>query len=60
LKKAQPELHSLEKSGGERSFGLAHCLDRVAGTGGEGLTGGGSIGIGGGATVRAEVGLVMS
>jgi len=32
LKKARPELHLPEKSGGERSFGLVHCLDREAGT----------------------------
>jgi len=32
LKKAQPELHSPEKSGGEGSFGLAHYLDRAART----------------------------
>jgi len=32
LKKARPELYLPEKSGGERSFGLAYCLDRAAGT----------------------------
>jgi len=41
LKKTQPELCLPEKSGEERSFGLAHCLDRVAGTREGGLTGGG-------------------
>jgi len=58
LKKARLELHSLEKSGGEGSFGLVHCLDGVDGTGEGELTGGGDVGIGGGATVRA--GAVMS
>jgi len=60
LKKAQPEFCSPEKSGGERSFGLACCLGRVAGTGGGGLTGEKGMGIGGGATVRVETELVMS
>ena len=58
LKKAQPELCSWKKSGGEESFGLVHYLDRVNGTGEGGLTGGKDIGIGGRATVR--VGAVMS
>jgi len=58
LKKARLELHSLEKSGGEGSFGLVCYLDRVDGTGEGGLTGGGDVGIRGGATVRAEA--VMS
>jgi len=58
LRKARLELRSLEKSGGEGSFGLVHCLDRAAGTGEEGLTGGGDGGIGGGATVGT--GAVMS
>jgi len=49
-----------EKSGKERSFGLAHCLDEVAGTGERGLTGGGDIGIGGKATVGTGAGLVIS
>jgi len=40
LKKARPELHSLEKLGGEGSFGLVCCLDRADGTGKGGLTGG--------------------
>jgi len=58
LRKACPELRLLEKSGGEESFGLVHCLDGAAGTGGGGLTGGRDGGIGGGATVRT--GAVMS
>jgi len=58
LKKARLELCSLEKSGGEGSFGLVRYLDRVDGTGKGGLTGGGDVGIGGGATVR--VGAVIS
>ena len=41
LKKARPELRSLEKLGGEESFGLVCYLDRVDGTGEGGLTGGG-------------------
>jgi len=36
LRKARLELHLLEKSGGEGSFGLVRCLDRAAGTGKEG------------------------
>jgi len=60
LRKAQPELRSLEKSEGEGSFGLAYCLDRVSKTGGGGLTGGEGAGARGRAIVRAEVGLVMS
>ena len=58
LRKAHPELHLPEKSGGEESFGLVYCLDGVDGTGEEGLTGGGDMGIGGGATVG--VGAVIS
>jgi len=58
LRKACLELRSLEKSGGEGSFGLVCCLDRVAGTGEEGLTGGGDGGTRGGAAVGAEA--VMS
>ena len=58
LRKACPELRSLEKSGGEGSFGLVRCLDRVAGIGEGGLTGDRNRGIGGGATVGA--GAVMS
>ena len=51
LRKARPELCSLEKSGGEGSFGLARCLDEAAGAGERGLTGGGDAGIGDSATV---------
>ena len=58
LRKACPELHLLEKSGGEGSFGLVHCLDEVDGTREGGLTGGGDVGMGGRATVG--VGVVMS
>jgi len=58
LRKAHPELRLLEKSGGERSFGLVRCLDGADGTGEGGLTGGRDGGIGGGATVG--VGAVMS
>jgi len=58
LRKARPELHSLEKSGGEGSFGLVCCLDGAARTGRGGLTGGGDGGIGGRATVGT--GAVMS
>jgi len=60
LRKAQPELCSLEKSGGEKSFGLAYCLDRASKTRGEGLTGEEGAGARGRAMVRAEAGLVMS
>jgi len=58
LRKACPELHSPEKSGGEESFGLVRCLDRMAGTGEGGLTGGRDGDIGGRATVGA--GAVMN
>jgi len=60
LRKACPELHSLEKSGRKGSFGLACCLDETARAGKEGLTGGGDTGIGGGVTVDAEAELVIS
>jgi len=60
LKKAQLEVRSLEKSGGEGSFGLVRCLVRADGTGEGGLTGGGDIVTGGGATVGAEAGPVIS
>ena len=58
LRKARPELHLLEKSGGERSFGLVCCLHGVDRTGEGGLTDGRDKGIGGGATIGA--GAVMS
>jgi len=51
LRKARLKLCSLEKSGGEGSFGLVRCLVGAAGTGEGGLTGGGDGGIRGGATV---------
>jgi len=60
LRKACPELHLLEKSGGEGSFGLAYCLDEAVGAGEGDLTGGGDTGIGGRATVGAGAGLVIS
>jgi len=58
LKKTRPELCSLEKSGGKRSFGLVHCLNRTDGTREGELTGGRDVGIGGEVTVG--VGAVMS
>jgi len=58
LKKARPELRSLEKSRGKGSFGLIRCLDRVDRTREGGLTGGKDVGIGCGVTVGA--GAVMS
>jgi len=60
LRKAQLELYSLEKSGGEGSFGLACCLDKAARTGEEGLTRGEDTGIGDRAIVRAGAGLAIS
>jgi len=60
LRKARLELRSPEKSGGEGSFGLAHCLDEAAGAGEGGLTGEGDIGIRGRAIVGAEARLVIS
>jgi len=58
LRKARLKLRLPEKSGGEGSFGLVCCLDRVAGTREGELTEGGDGGIGGGATVGT--GAVMS
>jgi len=60
LRKACPELCLPEKSGGEGSFSLTHCLDEAARTGKGGLTREGDVGIGGGAMVGARAGLVMS
>jgi len=60
FKKAQPEVRSLEKSGGEGSFGLVRCLVGVDRTGEGGLTGGGDVVNGGGATVGAGAGAVIS
>jgi len=50
LRKAQPELRSPEKSGGEGSFGLVRCLDGAARAGERGIARGRDIGIRGGAT----------
>jgi len=58
LRKARPELRSLEKSRGEGSFGLVCCLDGADRTREGGLTRGRDMGIGGRATVGAEA--VMS
>ena len=58
LRKARPELHLLEKSGGEGSFGLICCLDRADRTGEEGLTGGRDVGMGSRATIGVRA--VMS
>ena len=60
LRKAHLELCLPEKSGEERSFGLARYLDEAARAGEEDLTGGGDAGIRGGATVGAGVELVIS
>ena len=60
LRKARLELCLLEKSGGEGSFGLAHCLDKVAGAREGDLTRGGDVGIRGRAMVGAGAGLVIS
>jgi len=60
FKKAQPEVRSPEKSGGEGSFGLVHCLVGADGTGEGGLTGGGDVVTGGGATIGAGAGPVIS
>jgi len=60
FKKAQPEVRSPEKLGREGSFGLVHCLVGADRTGEGGLTGGGDVVTGGGATVGAEAGPVIS
>jgi len=60
LRKAHPELHLPEKLGGEGSFGLARCLDRVARAGERGITRGGDMGIRGGATAGVGAGPVIS
>jgi len=60
FKKAQPELRSPEKSGGEGSFGRVCCLVRADGAGEGGLTEGGDVVTGGGATVGAGAGPVIS
>ena len=60
FKKAQPEVCSPEKLGGEGSFGLVRCLVGADGTREGGLTGGGDVVTGGGATVGAGAGVVIS
>jgi len=60
FKKAQPEVCSPEKSGGEGSFGLVRCLVGADGTGEGGLTGGGDVVNGGRATVGVGAGAVIS
>jgi len=60
LRKPRLKLRSLEKLGGEGSFGLARYLDKAARAGEGGVTGGGDTGIGGGATVNAGAELVIS
>ena len=60
LKKAQLELRSPEKSGGEGSFGLVCCLDGADGTDEGGLTGGGDVGIGDRVTVGVGAEPVIS
>ena len=60
FRKAQPEVCSPEKSGGEGSFGLVHCLVGADGTGKGGLTGEGDVVNGGGATVGAGAEAVIS
>ena len=47
-------------SGVEGSFGLVHCLVRVDGTREGGLTGGGDVVTGGGATIGVGAGPVIS
>ena len=60
FKKARPEVRSLEKSGGEGSFGLVRCLVGADRTREGGLTGGGDVVNGGRATVGAGAGAVIS
>jgi len=60
FKKARPEVCSPEKSGGEGSFGLIRCLVGADGTGEGGLTGGENVVTGGGVTVGAGAGPVIS
>jgi len=60
LRKARPKLYSPEKSGGERSFGLARCLDEAAGAEKGDVTGGGDTGIRGRAMVGVGAELVIS
>ena len=58
LRKAHLELHLLEKSRGERSFGLICCLDGADGTREGELTGDRDVSMRGRATIGA--GAVMS
>ena len=60
FKKARPEVHSLEKLGGEGSFGLVHCLVGTDGIREGELTGGEDVVIRGRATVGAGAGPVIS
>jgi len=60
FKKARPEVRSLEKLGGEGSFGLVRYLVGADGTGEGGLTEEGDVVTGGGATVGAGAGPVIS
>jgi len=60
FKKVRLEVRSLEKSGGEGSFGLVHCLVGADGTGEGGLTGGEDVVNGGRATVGAGAEVVIS
>jgi len=60
FKKARLEVRSLEKSGREGNFGLVRCLVGADGTGEEGLTERGDVVTGGGATVGAGAGPVIS
>jgi len=60
FKKAQLEVRSPEKSGGEGSFGLVRCLVGADGTGEGGLTGGGDVVTGDGATIGVGAGPVIS
>ena len=60
FKKARPEVHSPEKSGGEGSFGLVCCLVGADRTEKGGLTGGGDVVNGGEATVGAGAEAVIS
>ena len=60
FKKARPEVRSPEKSGGEGSFGLVRYLVGADGTGEGGSTEGGDVVTGGGATVGAGGGPVIS
>ena len=60
FKKARPEVRSPEKSGGEGSFGLVRYLVGVDGTREGGLTGGGNVVTGGGVTIGAGAGPVIS